>query len=217
MIENSRYERKWVFQSINKTTLLSYLICSDLSFEEKYNERYVNSIYFDSLTLKSASDNLAGNRERVKYRIRWYGKNKNVLLNPVLECKIKNGFYGYKKYFNIDNFDQKIVNYKNLNLLTDKVNLVVASKNLHPVSATYYKRTYLISSDNLIRATIDDEIMYKNIFNKIDDFFICSNKVILEMKYPTNIDNFLKNKFRGITRISKNSKYLNSLLNSNFY
>ena len=50
----------------------------------------------------------------------------------------------------------------------------------------------------------------------IEDFYISSQDTVLEIKYPTNLDSYLRGQLKSITRFSKNSKYLNSLLNSNF-
>jgi len=71
---NFRFERKWVFKNVAKETLLLSLLNSKLFFIEQFNERVVNSIYFDTLSLKSAVDNLDGVNDRKKYRVRWYGK-----------------------------------------------------------------------------------------------------------------------------------------------
>ena len=82
---------------------------------------------------------------------------------------------------------------------------------------TNYKRIYLISSNNEIRATLDYDIKYRKLSHYIENFFLKVEEVILELKYSTNIDSYLRNQISGITRISKNSKYINSLINNNFY
>ena len=81
---------------------------------------------------------------------------------------------------------------------------------------TNYKRIYLISSNNEIRATLDYDIKYRKLSHYIENFFLKVEEVILELKYSTNIDSYLRNQISGITRISKNSKYINSLINNNF-
>lgn len=216
MIDDLRYERKWVFDNVDPITLLSNLINSDLHFQEQYEQRYVNSIYYDDRSLKSARDNLDGNLNRKKYRVRWYGENADIFRKPILECKIRYNFYGKKEYFQIKNFNNKIFNEKNLSALSQDINKIIQYKNLLPVSSTHYKRIYLISSNSLIRATLDYNIRYKKIMDHIEDFYISSQDTVLEIKYPTNLDSYLRGQLKSITRFSKNSKYLNSLLNSNF-
>ena len=216
MKNDFRYEKKWVFNKIDKETLFSNLITSKLFFREQFKERTVNSIYFDTLNFKSAIDNLSGVSDREKFRVRWYGDNLDLFKQPILENKIKKNFQGQKIYFKLDEFNNKKLDQNNLLNLTKKINDLIPNKNLYPVSMTNYKRIYLISSNNEIRATLDYDIKYRKLSHYIENFFLKVEEVILELKYSTNIDSYLRNQISGITRISKNSKYINSLINNNF-
>ena len=216
MKNDFRYEKKWVFNKIDKETLFSNLITSKLFFREQFKERTVNSIYFDTLNFKSAIDNLSGVSDREKFRVRWYGDYLDQFKQPILENKIKKNFQGQKIYFKLDEFNNKKLDQKNLLNLTKKINDLIPNKNLYPVSMTNYKRIYLISSNNEIRATLDYDIKYRKLSHYIENFFLKVEEVILELKYSTNIDSYLRNQISGITRISKNSKYINSLINNNF-
>jgi len=216
MKNDFRYEKKWVFNKIDKETLFSNLITSKLFFIEQFKERTVNSIYFDTLNFKSAIDNLSGVSDREKFRVRWYGEDLDLFKQPILENKIKKNFQGQKIYFKLDEFNNKRLNQNNLLNLTKKINDLIPNKNLYPVTMTNYKRIYLISSNNEIRATLDYDLKYKKLSHYIENFFLKVEDVILELKYATNIDSYLRNQISGITRISKNSKYINSLMNNNF-
>jgi len=216
MKNDFRYEKKWVFNKIDKETLFSNLITSKLFFREQFKERTVNSIYFDTLNFKSAIDNLSGVSDREKFRVRWYGDYLDLFKQPILENKIKKNFQGQKIYFKLDEFNNKKLDQNNLLNLTKKINDLIPNKNLYPVSMTNYKRIYLISSNNEIRATLDYDIKYRKLSHYIENFFLKVEEVILELKYATNIDSYLRNQISGITRISKNSKYINSLINNNF-
>ena len=216
MKNDFRYEKKWVFNKIDKETLFSNLITSKLFFREQFKERTVNSIYFDTLNFKSAIDNLSGVSDREKFRVRWYGDYLDLFKQPILENKIKKNFQGQKIYFKLDEFNNKKLDQNNLLNLTKKINDLIPNKNLYPVSMTNYKRIYLISSNNEIRATLDYDIKYRKLTHYIENFFLKVEEVILELKYSTNIDSYLRNQISGITRISKNSKYINSLINNNF-
>ena len=216
MKNDFRYEKKWVFNKIDKETLFSNLITSKLFFREQFKERTVNSIYFDTLNFKSAIDNLSGVSDREKFRVRWYGDYLDQFKQPILENKIKKNFQGQKIYFKLDEFNNKKLDQNNLLNLTKKINDLIPNKNLYPVSMTNYKRIYLISSNNEIRATLDYDIKYRKLSHYIENFFLKVEEVILELKYSTNIDSYLRNQISGITRISKNSKYINSLINNNF-
>lgn len=217
MKNDFRFEKKWVFTKLDKVTLFSNLINSKLFFREQYSERTVNSVYFDNLDLKSAFDNLDGVSNREKFRVRWYGNNTKIFNNPILENKIKKNFQGYKIFFKLNDFDKKKLDNENLFQLTKSVNKLILNKNLYPISMTNYKRIYLISANNEIRATLDFDLQYKKLNNYIENFFTKVEDIVLEFKYPASMDTYLRKQISGITRISKNSKYINSLFNSNFY
>tara|TARA_B110000037_G_scaffold85958_1_gene101976 strand:- start:74 stop:727 length:654 start_codon:yes stop_codon:yes gene_type:complete len=214
---NFRFERKWVFKNIDKETLLLSLLNSKLFFIEQFNERVINSIYFDTLSLKSAVDNLDGISDREKHRVRWYGEDTGTLISPILENKIKKNFQGYKILYKLNKFNKKKLNNDTLSSLTEDINKLLPLKNLQPVSMTNYRRVYLISADKKIRATLDFDLKYKKMINYVEKFFVNTNDLVLEFKYSSNLDNYLRNLTPGITRLSKNSKYINSLLTSNFY
>ena len=143
MKNDFRYEKKWVFNKIDKETLFSNLISSKLFFREQFEERTVNSIYFDTLNFKSAIDNLNGVSDREKFRVRWYGEDLDLFKQPILENKIKKNFQGQKIYFKLDEFNNKRFDQNNLLNLTKKINDLIPNKNLDPVSMTNYKRIYL--------------------------------------------------------------------------
>jgi len=216
MKNDFRFEKKWVFTKLDKVTLFSNLINSKLFFREQYSERTVSSVYFDNLNLKSAFDNLDGVSNREKFRVRWYGNNTEIFNNPILENKIKKNFQGYKIFFKLNDFDKKKLDNENLFQLTKSVNKLILNKNLYPISMTNYKRIYLISANNEIRATLDFDLQYKKLNNYIENFFTKVEDIVLEFKYPASMDTYLRKQISGITRISKNSKYINSLM-SNIY
>ena len=77
-----------------------------------------------------------------------------------------------------------------------------------------YHRIYLISSNKLIRATIDYEVKSKRFLNFKNDFFCNFKDVILELKYEPDLDWSVRNTLDNIkARYAKNSKYINCALN----
>ena len=77
-----------------------------------------------------------------------------------------------------------------------------------------YHRIYLISSNNLIRATIDHGIKSKRFLNFKNDFLCNFKDVILELKYEPNLDRSVRSMLNNIkVRYAKNSKYINCALN----
>ena len=77
---------------------------------------------------------------------------------------------------------------------------------------THYLRSYFISSNDLVRATVDINLkslpLYKNSNINIFKEF---KEIILEIKYDTNLDIYVRNNLKQISsRLSKNSKFVNS-------
>ena len=91
---------------------------------------------------------------------------------------------------------------------------IILNKILSPSLLINYHRIYLISSNNLIRATIDHEVKSKRLLNFKNDFFCNFKNVILELKYEPNLDSSVRKMIDNIkVRYAKNSKYINCALN----
>ena len=83
-----------------------------------------------------------------------------------------------------------------------------------PILTTHYKRGYFISSNKLVRATIDTDLQ-SVLIKENRDINIKKNykDIILEIKYDTDLDEHVRNNLKKITaRLSKNSKFANSAL-----
>ena len=213
--DNYRFERKWVFNN-NFLDVYNNLLKSKFLFRTNFPDRTVNSIYFDDFNNSCVSENLEGVNEKTKFRLRWYGKNNHILKNPKLEFKVKKNFMNYKIINDLkilDNLDLRKT--KNVNFITKTVNSNYKIKTLIPVSTTHYDRSYFLSSNNLIRSTLDKQLKVSKFNN---DFFIPIfkkfNKIILELKYEKKYDEYVRKNINDISsRYSKNSKYIYSMMN----
>ena len=210
----NRFERKWIYKSNNYLALVNSLIRSNLFFRTHYPKRRVNSIYFDNANYSSIRQNLDGISDKKKIRVRWYG-TQNELINPVLEIKSKKGSETKKENYKINELGNlRFPNLKNLEIIKNIVNLKTKAKNIiYPILTTNYDRQYLISSNGQVRATVDynlKSVHLKNLsqLDIIKNFsFVC----VLELKYSTNLDKYVRQNLKKITlRLSKNSKYINS-------
>ena len=208
-----RYERKWVFNSIDHNQLFILLNRSNFLFTNQFSDRQVNSIYFDDENYSSIIQNIDGISEKKKYRLRWYGDFK-IITNPTFEIKSKKGFEVSKKNFDLPEMS-------NLNLLdyndVEKIELLINNnfnfKNkLFPILTTHYLRSYFISSNKLVRSTVDRNLksllLYKNRnLNIIKEY----EDIILEFKYDLNLDEYVRSNLGNISsRLSKNSKFINA-------
>ncbi len=209
-----RYEKKWIYNKKDYEKLLLRLFRSNLKFKIHHKKRIVNSIYFDNKNLTSIKDNIEGEKKRKKYRIRWYG-SEHLIAKPVLEIKYKEALKSYKQKKIIKvkkNLDTRING--NYHYFNNSISQSTLQKNfLKPKIHVTYQRTYLISSNNLIRATIDRNIKYKKINKFKKNFFQNFNNIILEVKYDVSLDNYFRSKLNQVNaRYSKSSKYINCML-----
>lgn len=216
-MNNFRFERKFVVNTLDKNQLINFLKFSKLNFIKQYDDRQVNSIYFDDNLKSSFYENLDGNNNKKKIRLRWYGNQKKIS-NLRLEIKNKIGNLNYKKISKINilkpiYFNKKFINNKIYDILKKKINRF----NFSPISSVHYLRTYFISANMPVRATIDTNISYINFKNSYDIQKFSKN-MILEIKYPKDFDTHLRFYFKNLKlRVTKNSKYINSIIESSSF
>jgi len=209
-----RYEKKFIINNLTIPEIENLLRISNFNFKRNFYNRKVNSIYFDDYNVKSVLENLDGNNFKTKIRLRWYGDEK-LINSPILEFKKKNGHLNYKKIFKLKNFNPIKFSKKNISLvLNELIKNFEFLTNKIAISSTHYKRLYFISSKEKIRATLDTDINYFNVQNN-SNFHLNkhSKSMILEFKYPNEKDNYVRESLKKISfRVSKNSKYVNSLI-----
>ena len=215
-----RYERKYILNSYlinNKEDLESFL---SINLIENFNQRRINSIYYDTKNYQFAIDNLDGLSSRQKVRIRYYGLLEEFLA-PRLEIKTKLGGVGTKEIFDLnmdqlfnDNFALNQL-YK-LNLVNRKILYFLVA--LEPKVIVTYQRKYFLSSCKRFRFTLDSHIGFKKFnFNSSfkdlnEESFYSFSKKILELKYDLKNESFAKQIFKNLpSRISSFSKYLTAL------
>ncbi len=211
-----RYERKWIFKNNNSLALINSLIRSSLFFRFQYPSRKVNSIYFDTSDYISIRQNLDGVSNKKKIRIRWYG-NQNIITKPVIEIKRKKEFETIKEIIKILELSNlEINNSENLKIIKKKLNEIIKTKKtIYPILTTHYDREYFISLNGKVRATIDYNLRSINLknLNQLDIVKNFKNVSILELKYSTGLDEYVRDNLKDISlRISKNSKFVNSAL-----
>lgn len=178
-----------------KSNILDHLkIIKNKKLKKIYNDRKINSIYFDTIELNFFHDSEEGTTPRKKIRYRWYGDKFNK--NGNIEIKEKNTFFSQKqgikiKINSLDNIKEKIFSEIKINLI--------------PTLLVSYKRKYFIDNKSN-RYTIDSSIFYTSLNRNFNKRF--SKKVdysILEVK--KSIDNLEVNDAStfgpNITRYSK--------------
>ena len=69
-----RFEKKYILNEQRLKELQLKIKLNPDFFSEVYQQRYINNIYLDDLSYINYVDNISGQSQRTKYRIRWYGE-----------------------------------------------------------------------------------------------------------------------------------------------
>ena len=215
-----RYERKFVVDRYNVHQIEGLLKRHPAFFREIYRKRKINNIYLDTADLKTYFDNVYGNTNRVKVRIRWYGETFGHIGSPRLEFKIKSGLSGRKRTYALSPFTLD----KNFSI--DTLSEVFSTSDLpdwvreklksyRPALLNNYFRKYFVSRDKKVRVTIDNNMTYYSISSRINTFIrkkVERQNVIVEMKYDPGsafIASDISQHFP--MRMTKSSKYINGI------
>lgn len=227
---NIRQEKKYTFSSNDLSKVRSRILDSKFLFTRTFDNRFVNSIYLDSLDFDNYNENLAGISSRSKARIRWYSKKQFDQMSEdvelTLEVKLRSNILGNKLSHSFK-LPKDFINF-------GANDLIEYSRNVIPTSflpyidhcnactlAVSYEREYFEDFSNKIRSTIDSNIVYAYPgINPLDvndmALYLCEYN-ILELKYSKDMgDGLVSLNFDdiGITpgRHSKYSVGLNTVL-----
>jgi hypothetical protein len=225
-----RKEKKYTFSVNDIDEVRSYLLNSDIALRPAYENRYVNSIYLDSINFDNYNENLAGLSKRSKARIRWYSREKCQSVSSdtefTLEVKLRSNVLGDKlSYpFKLPDNNQGL----RTNALINYVRKVIPIEFLPFIEhcndftlLVSYLREYYEDFSNKIRCTLDTEITFsKPLMNVFDIRTSPKYKVeygVLELKYPSLVEKELNHFNFDNIKISpgRHSKYavgLNTVL-----
>lgn len=209
-----RYERKFVIFDLGVAETEAVIRFHPAVFSEIYHPRYVNNIYFDTPSLDHYHANVRGIAQRVKCRIRWYGKPAGPIARPTLELKRKSGLLGSKESHRLhpfeldDRFDARHVLEKSDLPATLRCDLGP----LHPVLMNRYRRRYFLSHDRKYRLTVDSELAYRTVgpgASRFPAWLPSDGRVIVELKFGVGGEDEAKRiATRFPFRITRSSKYV---------
>ncbi len=209
---DSRIERKFTIGFTNNDFFEKILKLN--CFHNPYKNRTVNSIYFDTNDYSFLRANIDGIGFRKKIRVRWYNNDLN---NFFFEEKSKKNFLVSKKVekinflFNKKSFQESLDKY-----LISEINNNFIDSNYKIVLKTNYERSYWLSNDKKIRATIDTNLKTSPGYDLGRNINLSDS--ILEFKYLPKYENYFRNFFKEIKsglRAVKYSKYVRSFFELN--
>ena len=218
--ENARYERKFVISDLKLQEIEHIIKFHPAMFSEIFYKRRVNNLYLDSIDRQNYRDNMEGGPKRLKVRIRWYGNLFGFIEKPVLELKMKYNEVGVKKSFLLipfkldKNFSKKILQevFKKSNI-PKQVLEILQSLNFSLLNS--YKRRYFASMDKKNRITLDNDLVFFEIKDKMNLFkYKIENKkdIILELKYDKKNDDEISKITQYFPfRLTKSSKYVSGI------
>ena len=160
-----RFERKWVFDYIDYNQLSILLYRSKLFFSTQFQDREVNSIYFDDQNYSAIKQSVEGVSSKKKYRLRWYG-NLNKITNSVFEVKKKKGFVIVPVAFVSEHSETLVeldIEYKKL-----------AEKN----GCSFYKRVPALGIEENFIKGLEELVLRQETRGNFVSSVMCSNKYV---------------------------------------
>lgn len=224
--ETLRQEIKYKVFLKDESKLYAWLYGGSF-FQESYESRQVNSLYFDAINYDFASSNMSGESKRIKIRSRWYEELGKKFLNSFISKSQVFNFEVKRKYNSISDklnigkieFDKKDTYISRLNSMQLELDSIcskhptLSAFNLSSTVFTNYEREYYeLKSDNKIRLTIDKNISYCNSKAPSSPLLISKNYRIVELKFhpkSRNKVNILMQNFPF--RQVRSSKFLSTL------
>ena len=205
-MNENRVEKKFVLGKYKEDFLKKILITN--GFTKYFIPREISSIYLDTLNFDFAKDNINGVSKRKKIRFRWYNDDYSKIY---LEEKNKQNFFVKKNISKAIDFVTKKDLVQNLKEYFLNLNKIHNDFNYQFILKTNYLRSYWISNDKKIRATIDTNLNTSPINNLSRRLEL--NETILEFKFSPSNEKFFRNLFiqnNFNLRSKKYSKYLQS-------
>ena len=204
---SERIERKY-FLGLG----LSHLAHSALlkaNFRPEFSSRKISSLYYDTENFSALRDNIDGNPNRNKFRIRYYNDD---ISSAYIEIKQKRSAVGYKHTYPINNKFKSLEKLREFGSSWLRQNVI---DNLIPVALVTYNRLYF--RNNNFRATLDSNVVGYRISGK--SYFTSSllNYGVVEFKFPIESDKDFRKLHpffvKFALRNTKSSKYANALMN----
>jgi len=216
-----RYEIKFSLDDVGYARAMRWLFVNTCAVK-KFDDRFVNSLYFDNPGYSSVRDNITGLSGRSKYRLRWYNNavEPNNAISPAFEVKTREGRLGKKESVGLVNLKN---NFTNLSLYEIENIVRLELKNSDILLNDYYTSILHVKylrkyyEDNLgLRITFDKEIQFSYVDGLTSILQDCPKlqyrRNIMEFKFNTDLKNHVSELMRSLNvPPTRHSKYLMGL------
>ncbi|RMG58548.1 MAG: polyphosphate polymerase domain-containing protein [Bacteroidetes bacterium] len=203
-----RYERKFRIETEALTAVGEIIRQHPAAFRPLHQTRQIHNIYFDTPDLATFQQNVNGQNERRKFRVRWYATDPHLVPAQVrFEIKRKHNEWGEKVVHDRPGFE-----------LTDLRPLTRAWQELYPEAGPLlptllnsYQRAYFRSHCGRFRLTVDWDLRYHGLRGhpRFDRYHLQDPAVILEVKYDSEEDGGIDFVTQHLPfRQTKHSKYV---------
>jgi len=215
--EEFRFERKFIARGMERESVESAIRMHPACFRDHHAPRTINTVYFDDAEFSFFKDNVEGQSERQKVRVRWYGDGDDGLAASVMEIKSKINQTGSKQRYSIEDFDLAALSISSrvdewLEGCSRHPRLMTKYGSLRPVMTNKYRRSYFVSFDGKFRVTVDDQLQFfhPGVSNLRSYGNVWEEKTsVIELKYNLDDDNQARNITNSLPfRLSKMSKYV---------
>ena len=211
-----RIEVKMPVSGFSISTMRLLVESHPLCFQPVYHKRRIHNIYYDTLSLNDYYENIHGNMNRKKVRLRWYDDCSLGGMTSNLELKKKQGIVGWKNIFGMQSAIDGECASEDFSKVTDSLLdfPVFEYMGYSPSSGNSYDREYYVSSCCKFRITLDYNISYCDpaFFLNQNGVSIKDPNMLIEIKFA--VDD-LKMADEVVSffpqRVGKNSKYINGV------
>jgi hypothetical protein len=215
-----RHERKFVVESgrASQAAVATLLRLHPALFSEIHQERWVNSLYYDTVDRKHYHASEIGLAERTKIRVRWYGALEDAH-EAALEIKSKSDAVGHKQRFALPGDTT-------LAALLDPVGAAAVMRSaavpesvqvrlggLYPDVVTRYRRRYWRAACGRFRITVDTDLAFRRVGpGGLDAGSREVATAVIEVKYAVEHDAAARNVMQFFRmRMGKKSKYVTGM------
>ena len=197
--EEQRVEFKYIINSKNLNRVIDHVSKNNYFFIKQYEDRKVNSLYFDSAKLSELNNTLDGSNMKKKFRYRFYDDISNIIEGQ-WELKEKIGINTSKKIYKetINKSQLMENNFVEFTSRFDAINFYLRKYSFSNRLISY-ERKYFVSKKygNNFRLTLDSNISSAVNINGVlrnnteKDYSILELKISKDTYNKNHLENFL--------------------------